>query len=409
MMMEDDAPQQPAAPVQYAPPSPSQQYTEVLDWNINNAPKVLESRQQYDSQFGELDAQAKALSAERGMQSFTDLYAKYGDKLATANKDFALSADPLGQQRYDFILDELGKNDTGVSDRLKGLYDSQFQDRSLTDALKGEALQGLSLGTKLDPQFEASLTDRLRTIESARGQNYSPAATFRELLSQGEAGQAMKQQRVGNALNITSALQSADKFDLEGKLNILRQMGTENLQGTSTKATFLGLTAPPRLGETTGAFSAGYSPTASNSPFNTFADIGSTSKIYGDISNFGSNMFNTQAQMYGVDKSTHKDTMDMIGQGTDIAGSFMSMAGMGMMMCWVAEELYGKNNPKVSRIRNFCLRHAGEQSFLGKFVSEYQRFGLEWAENIRVDKVARAVAQNIWDHLDQVSLQELGV
>src|SRR4051812_24310653 len=107
-MMEDNTPAAPSTTViqAAAPPGPSQQYSEVLDWNINNAPRILASRQQYDSQFGELDAQAKAQAAESGLKSYTDLFSKYGTQLAEANKQFALTADPLGQSRYDFISDE---------------------------------------------------------------------------------------------------------------------------------------------------------------------------------------------------------------------------------------------------------------------------------------------------------------
>lgn len=74
--------------------------------------------------------------------------------------------------------------------------------------------------------------------------------------------------------------------------------------------------------------------------------------------------------------------------------------------CWVAEELYGKENEKTHRIRAFCVKHLNDNTGLGEFCRSYRENGKTWAEEIRHNKIFRSTAKAMWDLLDGLAKQE---
>jgi hypothetical protein len=333
--MDDNQPQAPSTTNinQAAPPSPSQQYTETMQWNLDHQDQIIQAHADVDPQLAAIQSGIKAQTAEAGVQSYLDLYNKYGAQLGEANQGLANAFDPLSDTRTNFIKDQVGNTDNFVADQYQKLYDdNNFQDRSLVDALKAKGMENINLGGSLNPEFSAQLEEAARTAATSRGQYYSPASVYAELLTKGKASEDLRTNRLNQAMSISGLVQQADAFGLEGRTNLLRQLGTEKLQGPASKAAILGLSSPTRLGEATGAMQAGYQPFSVSSGVADFANINNTSSIYKDIAGYNSDIYKTQAGIYGTQMDHYKSTMDQIGQGVDIAGGLMGTAAMGAMI-----------------------------------------------------------------------------
>lgn len=89
------------------------------------------------------------------------------------------------------------------------------------------------------------------------------------------------------------------------------------------------------------------------------------------------------------------------GAGTGL-GAYLG----GLMMCWVAEELWGTYDERTYKVRTYCLKHKNDNSFLGWFCRMYQKYGIKWAGWVRRSRVIRAIASLIWDGLYMASQEE---
>lgn len=95
-------------------------------------------------------------------------------------------------------------------------------------------------------------------------------------------------------------------------------------------------------------------------------------------------------------------TVDIIGSILD-AGATVGAAGVA---CWVAEELYGKDSPKVTAVRSLLMRHEGKKTALGEFYEQYKQKGRRWAKDVAKDLPLRAQAARLFDELYKLSQME---
>lgn len=102
----------------------------------------------------------------------------------------------------------------------------------------------------------------------------------------------------------------------------------------------------------------------------------------------------------------------MLGAGAGLAGSGLQAATMlgafGPLigMCWVAEELYGKDSEKTHRIRAFCTKHSVDYGFLGDFCRLYAKEGERWASDIKTNEDLRRTAFIVWGALDELAKED---
>lgn len=84
--------------------------------------------------------------------------------------------------------------------------------------------------------------------------------------------------------------------------------------------------------------------------------------------------------------------MALIGSGIEAVGSLAGGAAAG---CWVAEELYGKDDERTHMARAWAMSHDSA------FLRAYGKHGRKWAAWLRVNAWAKPLVQPIWDAMWQ--------
>jgi hypothetical protein len=84
---------------------------------------------------------------------------------------------------------------------------------------------------------------------------------------------------------------------------------------------------------------------------------------------------------------------------TTSGAATLAMA-LASMFCWVAEELYGHDSPKVSRIRAYLTGQRDKNTLTGWFARLYQKNGLFWAALVRRFKPAKIMAKTVFTVID---------
>lgn len=365
--MGEDPPPPPAPPAAPAPPpTAGEQAMSVLQFNLAHNPEILASRQIYDPQFAKLEGDIRAQTGERSIKDYLSTMETYGGKIADVNKDMAIRADPLGDIRPEYIKAQIANANRGelpgTSEEAlagyRGLLEGPIQDTALLKQLTGTMSSDLASEGRLSPKMLQEAQEGIRTAQAVRGMSGGGSAAMEEALQTGTLAENRRQMAIENAIRGVGLQAGSDAFELSGRSNLYRQIGTEGQQGYANITSLLGLAAPPRLGETTGAFTAGMNPYSVNSGFNplTMADSLDASKTR---AGFDSSIFNTQndyaSSTYGTQMSKWTSSLD---QGLAIAKTAGGLAMSGMAMCWVAREVYGIDNPKWLQFRRWMLNDA---------------------------------------------------
>jgi len=257
------------------------------------------------------------------------------------------------------------------SEALKQLEQADPEGFKARRSLAKQINDDLALGSSLTPEEEMMVEQQIRGGQAARGNILGPASTAQEVLGKTEFGQKLKQQRLSNA--------SAYVF------------------GSPLTAQYQTLS-----GAQQGA--APFQPTQS------IPGIGVNANAGAQGSQFASNIFATQGGMYGsrlnyqVAANQQNAAANPWLMGSQMAGTAAGAAAMAM--CWVAEELYGKDSEKTQDIREFCNAHKYDGGWLGDFLMIYEARGKKWADEIRKDPEQRKQARIIWDGLHKMAMEE---
>lgn len=91
--------------------------------------------------------------------------------------------------------------------------------RALLDLLTSQATSELGLGSSLDPSQMRLVEQSVRSGQAARGMGYGPADAYGETLGVSAFGNALKQQRVGNANSVVSLRNSITSPGLAAIMN----------------------------------------------------------------------------------------------------------------------------------------------------------------------------------------------
>ena len=286
------------------------------------------------------------------------------------------------------------------------------QTEDLRNQIEQEALNQLRLGSTLGAEERRGYEQAARAAQTARGNVLGLGPAVQEAASIGAAGEQRKLARYGAAaafLGSGETTGAATARDL-GLRNALEQSRLGAAQGFVAGGPTMYNLASQRLGtqqgilnnylaasapQATGGFQA--TPSAANpyayvNPNAGFMGAQNAAGIYNTLADY-------QARTYGAQTAAQAATYRSFGQefGSIAGGVGSLMSGAGSLstagvLCWVAREVYGIDNPKWLQFREWMLTKASDN--LRNFYIEY---GARIAESIRNKPKIKAVIRKWMD------------
>ena len=176
---------------QPAPRDSGEEYSSMLDTQIEYAPKLLELERQYAPQYAQLELDMLA----QNLPQMTALYSQYMPELAAAeaaNRRAMIEGDLRTIQDY--------------SEDVRMAVDPQRT--RLLDTLATQAEEGLALGSSISPEMQREFQQSVRAGQAARGFGYGTNDIAAEAAFTAGQKDAMRQQRqafAGNVVNLRSS------------------------------------------------------------------------------------------------------------------------------------------------------------------------------------------------------------
>lgn len=295
-------------------------------------------------------------------QTLTDIQNTQAPQLSQSNLD---QQKTYGPQLIQAALDNLKIADpTGLATRnalgqrvLSGLSDDQFG--------------------KLSPNEVRQAEQDVRAAQVSRGGGTGLGDSIQEAIQKYNLGNSRQQQQLSNAGSFLAGTPPQGNFAALNQAGQTAPVGTQNVQGFSSQ-----------LFPSTNAL---ISNQAQN--YNTYSGFAT-----------GLNNYNLGVANYNQQYSDNP-FLTGISAAATIAGKVAPLAAM----CWVAEEIWGKNAEKTHRVRGYVRKHAGDLTALGDFCRRYAAHGKDWAKNIKVDMASRLEAERVWGELDEQATKELAL
>lgn len=214
----------------------------------------------------------------------------------------------------------------------------------------------LALGSSLSADQARIAEQDIRSAQAARGNLYGNAASAAEVLAKFNVGQQLQQQRVAN---------------------VQSYLGLAPIQSGQ-----IGASAPQA-----GGFAANIPAPLANSPF-----MGGQQFLQGagvNAENYRTQMSGYNAQL-GYMASTYQNPLAAgIGAAQGIAGLGIGIAGL---VCWVAREVYGEDDPKWMLFREWMMKYSPRWMLYG-----YIKYGPRIARWIRGHNAIKTVLRRWMD------------
>ncbi len=139
---------------------------------------------------------------------------KYTPKLLRAEEAARAQYEPIDAQRAADIFASTYQQSQPLVAKTNLATLKQIDPESIAarKQLYGRVTEDLGRGTALDPQFAAQVQQNIRGAQAARGNVLGDAPIAAEALFEGQAGQALYQQRLDNAQNFLRAPTPEDHF-----------------------------------------------------------------------------------------------------------------------------------------------------------------------------------------------------
>ncbi len=233
--------------------------------------------------------------------------ADYGDLYRRAAND---------QLGFDIRSTTTKRNsDLADFERLGGDYVSQLRQTNPLLAQYYDTAQGnLALGSKLSPEMEAELEQYVRQGQASRGMGLGPTDIYSEALAKTSYGEGLRKSRMGEA---------RDALGLYGDI----------FQATTGRPTM--------------------SPTPAGAQIQApSTNIGLQDYLSQGINYELQDMNNAAAKAAGKQALTGQIIGGVLGSASKIGGG---------MLCWVAREVFGADNPKWMLFREWMLHRAPDQ------------------------------------------------
>lgn len=110
----------------------------------------------------------------------------------------------------------------------------------------------------------------------------------------------------------------------------------------------------------------------------------------------GARLFNSLLQLLGYTQQTTDLVRNATPAGTGGSGTAEMISGLanpiGSIMCWVADELFGADDPRAHAARRWCHAHLDHP-----FVQQYAREGEGWAAWLRENAWAKRLVAPAWE------------
>ena len=271
------------------------------------------------------------------------------------------------------------------------------QAEQLRSNLEQEAINQLALGSQLGAEEQRQYQQAARAAQTARGNIFGVAPAVEEAVTTGLAGEQRKLARYGAATqflasgqNTSDALKSDIAFRdalLQNRLGAasgfvaggpsiynLSQARTAQQQGAFQNYIQANQALPGGFNQQPSTAQPFYQAVDQGIPVNltnTFANL------YGSQANYLANTYGAQVGAISRQPSGFQNFATAAGGAFDLARGFGALSSAGLI-CWVAREVYGIDNPKWLQFREWMLTKASDN--LRNFYIEY---GERIAESIR--------------------------
>ena len=304
----------------------------------------------------------------------------------------------LGQQYREMATAPVGETKSAQAEQLRS-------------NLEQEAINQLALGSQLGAEEQRQYQQAARAAQTARGNIFGVAPAVEEAVTTGAAGEQRKLARYGAATqflasgqNTSDALKSDIAFRdalLQNRLGAASGFiaGGPSLYNLGQARTAQQQNAMQGYIQANQALPGGFNQqpsTAANFYQTTNPEIpvalqNAFTSLYGSQANYLSSTYGAQVGAISRQPNAFQNFATAAGGVKDLAGGFGTLAGAGLL-CWVAREVYGIDNPKWLQFREWMLTKASDN--LRNFYIEY---GERIAESIRNKPKIKAIIRKWMD------------
>jgi hypothetical protein len=304
----------------------------------------------------------------------------------------------LGRQYRQMATEPIGATTTPETEQIR-------------KTIEDEALNQLRLGSTIGAEERRGYEQAARAAQTARGNIFGIGPAVQEAAQIGAAGEQRKLARYGAAQNFLGSGQStgdALKADIAFR-DALRQNrlgaavnfigGGPSIANLAGARTAQQQSAMQQYIQANQALPGGFNQqpsTAANFYQTTDPSIpvalqNAFTNLYGSQANYLSSTYGAQVGAISRQPNAFQNFATAAGGVKDLAGGFGTLAGAGLL-CWVAREVYGIDNPKWLQFREWMLTKASDN--LRNFYIEY---GERIAESIRNKPKIKALIRKWMD------------
>ena len=327
----------------------------------------------------------EALKEVTAFRSFVQLpEERASQQLYQIDPDAYRTSVALGQRYRQMAETPIGATTTPETEQLR-------------QTIEEEAINQLRLGSTIGAEERRGYEQSIRGAQTARGNIFGLGPAVQEASQIGAAGEQRKLARYGAAQAFLGSGQTtgdALKADLAFR-DALQQNRLGAASGFIAGGPSIGNLSQARTGQQQAAFQnyiqanqalpGGFNQQPSTAaPFYSAVD----QQIPVQLTNAFTNLYNAQADYqastYGAQVGAisrqpngFQNFATAAGGFKDLAGGFGGLASAGLL-CWVAREVYGEDNPKWLQFREWMLTRASDN--LRNYYIEY---GERIAESIR--------------------------
>ena len=285
------------------------------------------------------------------------------------------------------------------------------QTEQLRNTIEQEALNQLRLGSTLGAEERRGYEQAIRGAQTARGNIFGLGPAVQEAAQIGAAGEQRKLARYGAAQQFlgsgeTTGAAAARDLALRDTLQQARLGAAANFIGGGPSLYNL---AQARTGAQQAAFQNyvqanqalpgqfGQAPSTAQ-PFYQAVDQGipvnltnTFANLYGSMADYQANTYGAYTRAKASQPNAFQNLATLAGGFKDLAGGFGGLASAGIL-CWVAREVYGIENPKWLQFREWMLTKASDN--LRNF---YIKYGARIAKSIRNKPKIKAIIRKWMD------------
>lgn len=292
-----------------------QETADTLQAQVDLAPALLNAEQGSRPGYTSLDLQDMnhMLTGQRTERSLLDLYENELQpslsRLEASDRDSRIAGEMGVMKRYA----------GGVTDTLR----EATGNKALLDELNSQALTELQSGASLDPSLRREIQQSIRGGQAARGMGYGMRDLADEATMTALQAEQLRRNRQGFAQSM---------------------VGMNQATGGDPFMAILG-----RPSQVFGA-----TQNVGNTAFGMSQSMGP--KLFNPESQYSADIYNQNYQGQLAARTATASNKSAI-TGAAI-GAIGSVAGGAFKLCWVAREVYGEDNPRWTRFREWILTQA---------------------------------------------------